>query len=37
MPLLAKGIRFLTVVGLGEQKQRIAKEIAPALRSLGPA
>jgi len=33
-PLLEKGLAFVTVVGLGDQKVRVAKEVAPALRSL---
>ena len=33
--LLEKGLEFVNVVGLGEQKVRFAKEVAPALRTLG--
>jgi len=32
--LIEKGLSFVTVVGLGEQKQRLAQDVAPALRAL---
>ncbi|MBW2497830.1 MAG: LLM class flavin-dependent oxidoreductase [Deltaproteobacteria bacterium] len=32
--LVEKGLSFVTVVGLGEQKQRLAHEVAPALRAI---
>jgi 5,10-methylenetetrahydromethanopterin reductase len=32
--LIEKGLSFVTVVGLGEQKQRLAHEVVPALRAI---
>ena len=32
--LLAKGLDFVTVVGMGEQRIRVAREVAPALRAF---
>jgi len=31
--LLEKGLEFVTIVGLGEQRVRVAREVAPALRA----